>query len=157
MVANKVNSVILPKPTKQLFLPITFGNPLIAPAGIPCGVKISSGGQNGIVTFTMPGDFNSIVNCWALGIAYAGNDTTKMKLSFASNYGTDGQLYNIHSETSDDQDSADNTTTSKFCAWELSGILSALASGDRVGIRASYTATAVASDVSILGVKLNYA
>jgi len=139
-------------PTREIFIPVTAGNP--APAN--SGVLVSGVGEWGEAQLLIPGDFISITDLEVLLIPQ--NTGASMYLEILTAYGAQGEAYNIHTETGTDRDIG--ATVNAQNLWhdfaDLVNI-SPMVAGDLVRVTLLYNATAIATNLIFRGVRLKYA
>jgi len=136
--------------TQEIFIPCNPGGAEVSPAGDHVGYLINAAADAAAVEFYIPHDFSSITSAVAVRIAMA---TATHRLNYTSDYGALGEAYNTHSESLDDQDTAETDTL--IYEQDISGILSAIAAGDYVGVVILGDATNIPNDL-ILGIRFRY-
>jgi len=141
--------------TLEFFIPATNGtDPGLT--GYHTGYLIDGAGDIAIMEFQVPADYSSITNAEVIGIALAGDGTATMKMQGNTNYGAIDEAYNNHAESDAALVTSVNANTNDLVNWDVSSMLSSLAAGDHVGLRAIYSGTALASNARILGLRLKY-
>lgn len=136
--------------TKEFFVPATYGDGTHqAFVDYPvwyCGAV----DKFAAVAFYVPADFNSITEAVFVGVP--ANTQAAANYDIYSDYAAAGELYNAHSES--DLASTYNVTINIMTEIDISGILSALAAGDYVGVR--LMVKAVDHYFLALGVRFKY-
>lgn len=90
------------------------------------------------IQFTVPADFTTITSALIIGIAIAANVDVALPMvaNLNSEYGTLDEAYNNHTENAANQLNVEgHTTVDDLISWDISGILSGIAAGDRVSLR----------------------
>ena len=146
--------------TKEIFIPVSYtkigSDYYIVAEGDYAVAEIPAAGTECATTFMVPHDFTSKTTVELIGIANDGNGSAKMKMHITTDYAAIGQAKATHSESSWDQDSEANANDGDLLKWDISGVLSAIAVGDYVGVLAQGTATELATDCFVLGIKFRY-
>ena len=133
--------------TKELWSSVGAPNTTI-------GDFISHNVYNGTIayiSFKVPHDFTTITSAEIILVATTSNATANYDV--ASDYGAIGEAYNTHSEA--DAATTYNVTLNQLYALDISGILTAIAADDYVGI--SLTNNIVAEACYVIGLRLKYA
>lgn len=135
--------------TKEFFVPVTFGTD-IGYYGNFSVAYCNAVGENAYIAFHTPHDFTAIVEAVIIVIPRATKAAADWEIR--NHYAANGEGYSTNSEV-------DGETTYNVSAYELfevdiSGILSALAAGDYVGIR--LTQSEAGHDVNVIGVRFKY-
>lgn len=134
--------VDVPAPTKEFFAPANEGTEL-APSGNHLGYQIDAVDEHARVEFLIPADFSSITSAVVVAIVLATSwdPSVPMRLSVYTQYGTLDEQYFTHEEQNVTAENAEgHCTVGDFISWDISGVLSALAAGDYVGLRLLYAA-----------------
>jgi hypothetical protein len=105
-------------------------------------------------TFQVPLEAKMVVSAELKGVVQVGADGVNKDIDIYSDYASEGEVYNIHSES-------DTTTlydliglTDKIWSLDLMSILSELASGDFVGIFVDHKT--IGGTIDYLGIELKY-
>lgn len=137
--------------TKEFFVPCTNGTNGLDPVlSTHPGAKLIALNDRGLVEFEIPDDFNSIIE--AVIAVLPTSTQAAANWDITSNYGTVGEFHNAQSEA--DAATTYNVVNSRFFEVNISGILSAIASGDYVGVRLEQGDNA--HTVVVLGVRFKY-
>lgn len=102
------------------------------------------------ISFRAPPDYASILTAEIIVIPTSTQGAADWDIS--SDYGAVGEAYNVHSES--DNATTYNVTNNQLFAVDISGILTALAADDAVGI--TLTVSTAAHTVAIVGVRFRY-
>ena len=105
-------------------------------------------GETAKASFFIPNDFVSIVTAVAVWIPPASRTSNTM--TFSSDYGSGGQSFSTHSESTSPSLSF---TANQIQQTDISGILTSIVAGDYVGIQLS---TASADDRGFIGIRFRY-
>lgn len=142
--------------TKEFFVPVTFGSQGIVSSTARPVVTIDAESEYALISFWVPADFTSIIAAELIGVARAGDGTNTMTLEFLGSYAAIGEGYGEHEEYSLTQASEANASMMELLKWDISTVLTSLAAGDHVGIKAIYSQGALASAVNVIGVRFKY-
>ncbi len=143
---------------QNLWVPVTYGrtnelNDIITPYGDFPAVACIALNDYGLMSFKVPHDFVAITSAEIIVIPQATEANADWDIS--SDYGAVGEAYNTHSEA--DAASTYNVVSNQLFAVDVSGILTALAADDYVGIKLLQANDDIANDVYILGLRFRYA
>ena len=111
--------------------------------------QIGNGGST-YIDFKVPHDYTAITNAELIVIPDDTQGTANWDID--SDYGAIGEAYNTHSET--DAATTYNVTDDQLYAVDVSGILSALAADDYVGLK--ITVSTVDHELMLIGFRLKY-
>lgn len=139
----------LPSATKEFFVPATFGTDP-QKKGEYAGYYIDAAADIACITFYAPNDFSTIIDAVVMVIAEA---TATQRLNLNSNYAAVGELSDAHAESVSDVDTVMVVNT--VYEIDISGILTALAAGDYVGVRVSGDGTNEPT-LQVVGVRFRY-
>ncbi len=112
------------------------------------GTMLWNAPEDGYFVFMVPHDFTSLISALLVGVS---EHDVAFQLTFASDYAAVGQAYTTHSESDTD------TTTpviDQIFGLDVSGVLSAIAAGDYVGIKV--TRGAGGAFLYAYGIKIKY-
>ena len=137
--------------TKEFFVPATHGDPTATEGrrGDFPTVFLSTNGDDALTAFFVPNDFTSITDAVAVVIPGANAGTANWDIS--SDYGAVGESFSANNES--DTATTYNVTQNILFEIDISGILSALAAGDYVGIRVTKSGV---PNFDVLGVRFKY-
>tara|TARA_Y100000310_G_scaffold84594_1_gene81490 strand:- start:5135 stop:5569 length:435 start_codon:yes stop_codon:yes gene_type:complete len=135
---------------KELFIPVTAGDVWGAFYSYPI-MNCYNAGHLARMTFQVPTDFTSIVA--AELIVIPAETEAANNWDIYSDYAGTGESAITHSEN--DTATTYNSVDNQIFAIDLSGILSALAANDFVGIK--FVMQDNAHDAKVLGVRFRYA
>lgn len=137
-------------PTKELFIPVTYGSNAIEHEGDYPIIPVNGLNKLAYAIFQVPHDFTSIVSAEFIVMPRCTDAAANWDIY--SDYAAIGEDRITHSES--DTVSTYNVTDLELFAVDISGILSALAADDIVGIRIK-----VSTDpdwFNAMGVRLRY-
>lgn len=137
--------------TREIFIPCTYGSNGITSIGDEFNGADCTNGNFGNVNFYVPHDWASITE--AVAVLIPKDTEAAADIDIFSDYAADGEAYNTHQES--DAASTYNITTSQIFELDISGILSAIAADDYVGIRV--LASDADSEFYLIGVRFKYA
>ena len=135
--------------TKEFFIPATGGNLV----GYTIGwvvVRCDAANENAYMDFKVPHDFTSISNAEIILISRATQAAANWDIYAV--YAAVGGPYDQH--TASDTASTYNITNLELFAIDISGLLTALAADDYVGIR--FCQGTAGHNADILGVRFKY-
>jgi hypothetical protein len=135
--------------TKEFFVPVMSGSLLTWYENFAVCL-LAENNEVAFTNFRVPANFTSITEAEIILIAR--QTSAAFDLDISSNYAAEGQAYNTHSES--DAASTYNMVDNNIYAIDLSGILTALAANDNVGIQLR---TPSGYDVNVLGIHFKYA
>jgi len=116
-------------------------------------VTIDTSGQFCAIGLTVPEDYGSLVSAELLFIAH--ETAASQHLTINTFWGKVGEQRNNHTAVGTDRNLG-AVTNGQIHAHDVSDLLSPLEAGDVVGFFIEYSATAVDSNVAILGVRFRY-
>lgn len=134
--------------TREFFVPIVTYDDTQQRVGYHSVMLISSP-NSGYIDFHAPHDFTSIVEAVVVGISE--NNVALANLDLYSQYGAVTEAYNTHAEQ--DLASTYPLTANDIFELDISGILTALAAGDYVGIRIKNSAF---WNIYVIGIRFRY-
>lgn len=111
---------------------------------------LQNSGDDGIMSFHVPNDFSSITEAVVLVIPL---NTGTENWDIFSDYAADGEAFQTNSES--DTTTTYSATADQMLEVDISGILSAIAVGDYVGIH--LTLGGSADDAYVVGLRFKYA
>lgn len=135
--------------TREFFIPVTYGTEMSALYYFPAAY-INAEDEVAYMSFFVPHDYSSIVEAVVMIIPAAG---FTHRFNLYSDYGANGEVYSAHSEAALDVDVA--LTLGYIDELDVSGILSALAAGDYVGIKVLADGTNT-PNVYVVGLRFKY-
>lgn len=137
--------------TKEFFVPATIGSAgtTITAEGYFPGVYLNAAGEAAYASFHIPHDFSSIVEAVFICIPKV---TTVANWDIYANYAANGELDTAHTES--DTATTYNVTDETLYEVDLSGILTAIAAGDYVGVALAMGGEG--PNVHIIGVRFKY-
>lgn len=149
--ANPTEIVVPATATKEFFVPATGTSGGVAADFYATYAVIGlSAGDYAKMAFHIPHDFNSITEAVIVVILRGSDATADWDINSA--YGASGEAYNTHTEG--DNASVYNVTNNQLFEVDISGILTALAADDYVGVELFIGAGE--PDVDVLGVRFRY-
>lgn len=141
--------------TRATLVPLEIYASVMSPAPASLGVLVDEVAEYAILILLVPQDFNSIT---ALEVIFLPTATeADMHFQIVTSFGAyDGnENHNAHSETGNARDIG-ATVNIQNLAYDISDLVTGLATGDLLQVRVNYDATAVASNAFIRGIRLKY-
>ena len=148
--ANDPFWAVMVQATREFFVPVTYASNVGITLRGYFAVADCANGDYGLVNFYVPHDFTTITEAVAVLIPKDTNATANIDIN--SIYAANGEAYNTHSEAEAAATYA--ITTNQIYDLDISGILSALAAGDYVGIRV--LSGAADSEFYLVGIRFKY-
>lgn len=138
--------------TKEFFVPATgYENGAgVSVYGRFAAQRLDDVNERAMTSFAIPSDFHSIVE--AVLVVIPNVTHAAAEWSIHSSYGAVGENYSTHAET--DNVTTYNVTNAQTFEVDISGILTALAADDYVGIM--FQQGAAGHNVSVVGVRFKY-
>ncbi len=137
--------------TKEFFVPVTFGQTGITNEGDYPIAFLGTANFLANMAFHVPADFSSITDAVVIVRPLTTQGANDWDID--SDYGAAGEAYNANSES--DAGTTYSTTANQLFEVDVSGILSALAADDYVGIE--ITLRDSGHDLHVIGLRFKYA
>lgn len=139
--------------TKEFFVPVSIQGPgfALTDKGEFPVADLAALNDEAFMSFKVPSDFTTLTTAEIIVIPQVTDGAANWDIN--SDYGADGEAYNLHSET--DAASTYNVVINQLFAVDISGILSALAADDYVGI--TLKLADALDDVFVVGLWIKYA
>lgn len=136
--------------TKEFYVPVTYESGGISASTSYPVASLGTAPNYACTSFKVPHDFSVILSAELIVIPITTQANNDWDIS--SDYGALGESKSQHSEA--DAVTTYNTTAYQLFAVDISGILTALAADDFVGIKLLLSNSA--HDVQVLGVRFRY-
>ena len=139
-----------PTLTKEFSVPVTYGSDAIALSGSRPVAALTGNGDYAAFSFDVPADFAAITT--AVIVVRPTSTQGAANWDIYSDYATPGEAYQLHQES--DEATTYNVTADELFAVDVSGILSALAPGDNVGV--AIKLANAAHDLEVISLHIKY-
>jgi len=153
--SNRPTEAVFPTaPTKEFFAPITGWSGGDATVPDERGVLIDAAVEQVIIFMLIPQDFTTLDALEAILLPVTAE--ANMHFSFAARHGAyDGENYTLHSLSDPDVDIG-ATVAWQNLAHSIANFVTDLVAGDLLTVRVIWSATAVASNAYVRGLRLKY-